>query len=61
MDEFAQGFATAALTLYSVLLQALVHKGDLTREDALGIVDLASLTVALRLVPRAPTLLARCP
>ena|SRR5579872_382136 len=39
MDEAAQGIATAALTLQSVLLQALVHKGVLTREDALGIVD----------------------
>jgi len=39
MDEAAQGIATAALTLQSVLLQALVHKGVLSREDALGIVD----------------------
>jgi hypothetical protein len=39
MDEAAQGIATAALTLQSILLQALVHKGVLSREDALGIVD----------------------
>ena len=39
MDESAQGIATAALTLQSVLLQELVHRGVLSREDALGIVD----------------------
>ena len=39
MDQTAQGIATAAFTLISVLLQALVHKGVLSREDALGIVD----------------------
>jgi len=39
MDESAQGIATAALTLQSVLLQALVHNGILSREDALGVVD----------------------
>ena len=39
MDESAQGIATAALTLQSVLLQALVHKGILSLEDALGVVD----------------------
>jgi|SRR5579871_111427 len=39
MDEAAQGIATAALTLQSVLLQTLVHKGVLSRADALGIVD----------------------
>jgi hypothetical protein len=33
MDEAAQGIATAALTLNSVLLQALVRKGVLSRED----------------------------
>jgi len=27
MDDIARGMATAALTLQSVLLQALVHKG----------------------------------
>lgn len=45
MDESAQGIATAALTLQSVLLQALVHKGVLSREDALDVVD-RSLEVA---------------
>jgi len=39
MDEAAQGIATAALTLQSVLLQSLVQKGVLSRDDALGIVD----------------------
>jgi len=39
MDEAAQGIATAALTLQSCLLQALVFKGVLSRDDALGIVD----------------------
>jgi hypothetical protein len=39
MDEAARGIATAALSLQSMLLQALVHKGVLSREDALGIVD----------------------
>ncbi len=38
MDEAAQGIAKAALTPQSVVLHALVHKGVLTREDALGIV-----------------------
>ncbi len=56
MDEAAQGIATAALTLQSVLLQALVHKGVLSREDALGIVD-RSLEAAGR--PRAPRKPAR--
>ncbi len=50
MNEAAQGIATAALTLQSVLLQALVHMGVLTREDALGIVD-RSLAAAAE-VPR---------
>jgi hypothetical protein len=31
MDEAAQGIATAALTLQSVLLQTLVHKGVLSQ------------------------------
>jgi hypothetical protein len=39
MDDISRGAATAALTLQSVLLQALAHKGVITREDALGIVD----------------------
>jgi hypothetical protein len=48
MNEFAQGIATAALILQSVLLQALIRKGVLSLDEALGIVDLASLTVALK-------------
>ncbi len=39
MDEIARGIASAALTLQSVLLQALVHKGVLTSEEALDVVD----------------------
>ena len=39
MDEADQGIATAALTLQSCLLQALVYKGILSRDDALDIVD----------------------
>jgi len=39
MDESAQGIATAALTLQSVLLQVLVDKGVLSRTEAFGIVD----------------------
>jgi hypothetical protein len=37
MDDVSRGIATAALTLQSVLLQPLVHKGVITRTDALGI------------------------
>ena len=39
MDETSRGIATAALTLQSFMLQALVHKGVLTREEALEIAD----------------------
>ena len=39
MDDMSRGIATAALTLQSVLLQALVQKGVIARKDALGIVD----------------------
>ena len=39
MDDYSRGIATAALTLQSVLLQALVHKGVISRKDALGIFD----------------------
>jgi hypothetical protein len=39
MDETSRGIATAALTLQSFLLQALIRKGVLTREDALEIAD----------------------
>jgi len=34
MDEISRGVATAALTLQSVLLQALVSKDLLTRAEA---------------------------
>jgi OmpA-OmpF porin, OOP family len=39
MDDISRGIATAALTLQSVLLQALVHKGALTSEEALDVID----------------------
>ena len=39
MDEISRGIATAALTLQSVLLQAMVSKGLLTRAEALEAVD----------------------
>ena len=39
MDNGARGIAAAALTLQSVMLQTLVYKGVITREDALGIAD----------------------
>jgi hypothetical protein len=39
MDDSARGIATAALTLQSGLLKALVHKAVLTRAEALDIVD----------------------
>jgi hypothetical protein len=39
MDDIARGIASATLTLQSVMLQALVHKGVLSREEALEIVD----------------------
>jgi hypothetical protein len=39
MDEAAQGIATAALTLQSILPRALVHRGVPSREEALGVVD----------------------
>jgi len=41
MDEISRGIATAALSLQSVLLQALVHKGVLTPSEALGVADAA--------------------
>ena len=46
MDDYSRGIATATLTLQSVLLQALVHKGVITRADALGIVDRSLETAA---------------
>ena len=39
MDDIARGIATASLTLQSVMLQALVAKGLLTRAEAIEIVD----------------------
>jgi rhamnogalacturonyl hydrolase YesR len=39
MDDISRGIATAALTLQSVILQALVSKGVLTTDEALEVVD----------------------
>ena len=39
MDEVSRGIASAALTLQSVLLQALVAKGVLSYAEALGTAD----------------------
>jgi hypothetical protein len=39
MDEISFGIATAALTLQSVMLQALVAKGLLTPSEAVEVVD----------------------
>ena len=39
MDDISRGIATAALTLQSVTLQALVNKGVLTHGEALEVVD----------------------
>jgi hypothetical protein len=39
MDDTSRGIATAALTLQSLLLQALVSKGVLTIGEALEVVD----------------------
>jgi hypothetical protein len=41
MDEVARGIATAALTLQSSLLHALVAYGAMSPEQALEVVDLA--------------------
>ena len=46
MDDSARGIATAALTLQSDLLQALVRKALLTRAEALAIVDSSLLNAA---------------
>jgi hypothetical protein len=46
MDDTSRGVATAALTLQSVLLQALVCKGILNTDEALEVVD-KSLDVVL--------------
>jgi len=45
MDEISRGIATAALTLQSVLLQALVAKGVLTPGEATEVAEKA-LTAA---------------
>jgi hypothetical protein len=39
MDDISRGIATAALTLQTVLLQALVSKGVLSPDEALEVVD----------------------
>jgi hypothetical protein len=39
MDEISRGMATAALTLQSALLQALINKGALTHGEALDVVE----------------------
>jgi hypothetical protein len=41
MDEITRGIATAALTLQSAMLQALVAHGVVSPAQALDIVDLA--------------------
>jgi 20S proteasome alpha/beta subunit len=41
MDAIARGTATAALTLQSVVLQALVYHGAMTPAEALEVVDKA--------------------
>jgi hypothetical protein len=46
MDDSARGIATAALTLQSDLLKALVDKALLTRAEALAIVDSSLLNAA---------------
>ena len=46
MDDSARGIATAALTLQSDLLKALVGKALLTRAEALDIVDSSLLNAA---------------
>jgi hypothetical protein len=46
MDDIARGTATAALTLQSVILQALVYHGTMTPE-ALEVVDKAVTAAAL--------------
>jgi hypothetical protein len=47
MDEISLGIATAALTLQSVMLQALVSKGLLTPSEAVEVVD-KSLDAVIR-------------
>jgi hypothetical protein len=47
MDTIARGTATAALTLQSVILQALVYHGAMTPAEALEVVDKAVRAAAL--------------
>ena len=47
MDAIARGTATAALTLQSVILQALVYHGAMTPAEALEMVDKAVRAAAL--------------
>jgi hypothetical protein len=46
MDNIARGTATAALTLQSVILQALVYHGAMTPAEALEVVDKAVTAAA---------------
>ena len=46
MDAIARGTATAALTLQSVILQALVYHGNMTPAEALEVVDKAVTAAA---------------
>ena len=48
MDEVSFGIATAALTLQSVMLQALVAKGLLTPSEAVEVVDKKAWTPLFR-------------
>lgn len=41
MDEISRGIASAALTLQSVLLQALIDKGVLTRAEGIDVAQRA--------------------
>jgi hypothetical protein len=47
MDNIARGTASAALTLQSVILQALVYHGTMTPAEALEVVDKAVHAAAL--------------
>jgi 20S proteasome alpha/beta subunit len=46
MDNIARGTASAALTLQSVILQALVYHGTMTPAEALEVVDKAVTAAA---------------
>jgi hypothetical protein len=46
MDNIARGTASAALTLQSVILQALVYHGAMTPAEALEVVDKAVVAAA---------------